>query len=46
MIDWHSKGELKQGPTIIAYNSVMDAYANKGDVEGANGILEMMKSGK
>jgi len=44
MIDRHSEGELKQGPTIIAYNSVMDAYANKGDVEGANGILEMMRS--
>merc|ERR1719491_691316 len=33
LIDRHSEGELKNGPTVVTYNSVMDAYANKGDTK-------------
>ena len=43
MIRLHSNGELKDRLSKFAYNSAMDAYANKGDVQGASDVTKTMK---
>ena len=37
----HNSNIIK--PNTIAYNSVMDAYARQGDVDGATNVFNMMK---
>ena len=36
-------GNEKVRPNTITYNTVMDAFARKGDVDGANEVFRMMK---
>ena len=41
--EFEEEGNENIQPNEIIYNSVMDAYAWQGDVEGANNIFKMMK---
>ena len=43
MIRLHSHGELEERPGTFAYYLAMDAYANKGDVQGASDVTKTMK---
>ena len=43
IIDLHSKGNLDEGPNAISYGSVMQAYANCGNVEGTRDIFKLME---
>merc|ERR1712032_325251 len=42
MVDLYYSGELEHGPSEFAYNPVIDTFAKRGDIEGANYVLGMM----
>ena len=44
IINLHSKGNIEVGPDTITFNSVMDAYAEQGDIQGASDLNEIMKN--
>ncbi|OEU10328.1 TPR-like protein [Fragilariopsis cylindrus CCMP1102] len=44
IINLHSKGNIEVGPDTIAFGSVMNAYAEQGDTQGASEVNDMMKN--
>jgi pentatricopeptide repeat protein len=43
LIDMHFNGYIEEGPDVVAYTSVIDTYASRGDPQGASDILKMME---